>query len=91
MTEEKVLTRHPLCKSGRNIGKARCETIGRQIVAALRGKELTHTELFNQLNKSLKGKFPDNMSWYGQTIKLELEARTVLERTSLKLQRHRLR
>ena len=61
------------------------------IVETLRNKELTHTELFNQLNKSLKGKFSDNISWYAETVKLDLEARKKIERTSSKPQKHRLK
>jgi len=63
----------------------------RAIVEALRNKELTHTELFNQLNKSLKGKFPGNISWYAETVKLDLEARKKIERTSSKPQKYRLK
>jgi hypothetical protein len=91
MTEEKILTKHPLGKSGRNISKDKYETIKRAIVEALRNKELTHTELFNQLDKSLKGKFSDNISWYGETVKLDLEARKIVERTSSRPQRYRLK
>jgi hypothetical protein len=46
----------------------------------LQDKELTHTELFRQLTKDLKGKFSGNISWYGETVKLDLEARTIIER-----------
>jgi len=91
MTEEKKLTRHPLGKSGRNISKDKYETMKQAIVAALRNKELTHAELFNQLNKSLKGKFSDNISWYAETVKLDLEARKKIERTSSKPQKYRLK
>lgn len=91
MTEEKILTKHPLGKSGRNISKDKYETIKRAIVEALRNKELTHTELFNQLNKSLKGKFSANISWYGETVKLDLEARKIVERTSSRPQKYRLK
>jgi len=62
------------------------------IVEALRNKELTHTnELFNQLNRSLRGKFSDNISWYAETVKLDLEARNNIERTSSKPQKYRLK
>ena len=91
MTEEKILTKHPLGKSGRNINKLKYETIKQAIVDALRNKELTHTELFNQLNKSLKGKFADNISWYAETVKLDLEARKIVERTSSRPQKYRLK
>jgi hypothetical protein len=91
MTEEKILTKHPLGKSGRNISKDKYETMKQAIVEALRNKELTHTELFNQLNKSLKGRFPDNISWYAETVKLDLEARKKIERTSSRPQKYRLK
>jgi hypothetical protein len=91
MTEEKILTKHPLGKSGRNISKQKYETIKQALVVALRHKELTHTELLSQVNKSLKGKFSDNISWYAETVKLDLEARKIMERTSSKPQKYRLR
>ena len=75
MSEEKMLTRHPLGKSGKNIDRQSYERIKKAILSALRNKELTHTELFNQLKKSLEGKFAGNISWYGETVKLDLEAR----------------
>ena len=91
MTEEKILTKHPLGKSGKNISKQKYETLKKAILSALRGKQLTHTELFKQLNKSLKGKFSGNTSWYGETVKLDLEARRTIERTSAKPPKYRLK
>ena len=91
MTEKKILTKHPLGKSGKNIDKQKYETLKKAILSALRNKELTHTELFKQLNKKLKGKFSGNISWYGETVKLDLEARRLIERTSRKPQKYRLK
>jgi hypothetical protein len=91
MIEEKILTKHPLGKSGKNISKQNYETLRQAILSVLQDKELTHTELFNQLNKSLKGKFSGNISWYGETVKLDLEARKLIERTSSKPQKYRLK
>ncbi len=91
MKEEKILTKHPLGKSGRSISKHKYETIKQALLGALRNKELTHTELLSQVSKSLKGKFPDNISWYAETVKLDLEARKIMERTSSKPQKYRLR
>jgi hypothetical protein len=91
MTEEKILTKHPLGKSGKNINKQNYETLKEAILSALRNKELTHTELLNQLNKSLKSKFSGNISWYAETVKLDLEARKIIERTSSKPQKYRLK
>jgi Family of unknown function (DUF6958) len=91
MTEAKILTKHPLGKSGKNIDRQKYETLKSAIVSALRNKELTHTELFNQLNKRLKGIFSGNIGWYGETVKLDLEARKVIERTHSKPQKYRLK
>jgi Family of unknown function (DUF6958) len=91
MAEEKILTKHPLGKSGRNVSKHKYESLKRAILSALREKELTHTELFRQLGKSLKGKFSGNISWYGETVKLDLEARRIIERTAAKPQKYRVR
>ena len=91
MAEEKILTKHPLGKSGKNISRQKYETLKQAIVSALRGKELTHTELFDRLNKSIKGKFSGNISWYGETVKLDLEARKTIERTSAKPPKYRLK
>lgn len=91
MTEEKILTKHPLGKSGKNINKQNYETLKQAILSALRKKELTHTELLDQVNKSLKSKFSGNISWYAETVKLDLEARKTIERTSSKPQKYRLK
>jgi hypothetical protein len=91
MAEEKILTQHPLGKSGKNISKQKYDTLKGAILSALKMKELTHTELFNHLNKILKGRFPGNVSWYGETVKLDLEARKIIERMSSKPQKYRLK
>jgi hypothetical protein len=89
MKEAKILTKHPLGKSGKNIDKQKYKTLKKAIVSALQKKELTHDELFDRLNKSLKGKFSGSISWYGETVKLDLEARKIIERTSSKPQKYR--
>ena len=90
MAEEKILTKHPQGKSGRNIDRETYETLKAAILAALGKKELTHNELFEQLNKKLKGKISGNIGWYGETVKLDLEARKIIERTDSKPQRYRV-
>jgi hypothetical protein len=91
MAEGKILTKHSLGKSGKNIDNQKYGTLKKAIVSALKNKELTHTELFSQLNKALKGKFSGNINWYGETVKLDLEARKTIERTSAKPRRYRLK
>ena len=91
MPEEKILTKHPSGKSGRNISKQSYESVKKAILSALQNKELTHTELFGELKRNLKGKFTGNISWYGETVKLDLEARKIIERTSSKPPKYRLK
>ena len=90
MPEEKILTKHPLGKKGKNIDRQKYETVKKEILSALQKKELTHTELFDRLNKNLKNKFSGNISWYAETVKLDLEARKIVQRTSSKPQKYRL-
>jgi hypothetical protein len=91
MTEQKILTRHPLGKRGRNISRQKYEAMKQAILSALRGKELTHTELFGRLRKTLKSRFSGNVSWYAETVKLDLEARKLIRRTASRPQKYRLR
>ena len=91
MTTEKILTKHPLGKSGRNIERTKYDMLKKAILSALRKNDLTHTELFSCLNKNLKGKLSGNISWYGETVKLDLEAKKIIERTASKPQKYRLK
>jgi hypothetical protein len=89
--EEKILTKHPLGKTGKNISKQKYETLKKAILSALKKKELTHTELSDALNKTLKNKFEGNISWYGETVKLDLEARKTIQRNSDKPPKYRIK
>ena len=90
-TAQKILTKHPLGKSGRNIDRSKYDTLKKAVLSALQKDDLTHTELFSRLNKSLTGKFSGNISWYGETVKLDLEAKKMIERTASKPQKYRLK
>ena len=89
--EEKILTKHPQGKSGKNISRESYERVKSATLSALRGKELTHSELFAEVTKKLKGKFAGNISWYAETVKLDLEARKLIERTDSKPQTYRVK
>ncbi len=91
MIEEKIHTKHPLGKSNKSVRKQEYELFKKTIVDALRKREMTHTELVEQLQKDLRGKFSGNVSWHTMTVKLDLEARETIERTSSKPQKYRLR
>ena len=89
--EKKVLTRHPAGKSGKNIAKAKYDLVRSAMLSVLRERERTHSELMRALAGKLRGKFDGNVSWYGETVKLDLEARKVVVRTATRPQRYRLK
>jgi hypothetical protein len=91
MASQKILTKHPLGKTGRNIDREKYDTLKNAILSALRESDLTHTQLFSRLNQRLKNKFSGNISWYGETVKLDLEARKIIERTASKPQTYRIK
>jgi len=87
----KILTRHPQRKTGRSISREKYDQIRAGILAILGKKELTHTELMHALHARLENRFDGNTHWYGETVKLDLEARRVIERTGSKPPRYRRR
>ncbi len=91
MKDETILTRHPGGKQGRKMTKEKYNAVKQAMLSALRSRELTHTELMRALGRKLKGEFDGNVNWYGETVKLDLEARRVVERTETKPQKYRLR
>lgn len=89
--EAKIQTKHPAGKAGRSISREKYEAVKGAMETVLRGRELTHAELMRALQQRLKNSFDGNISWYGETVKLDLEARKTLERTDTKPERYRLR
>ena len=81
MNEEKILTRHPDGKKGVNILARRYDQIKDYILARLRENgEMSYRALDEMANKDLAGKFDGRISWYVISVKLDLEARKVIER-----------
>lgn len=80
-TEDKIQTLHPI-KGKRNmrIDRDKYELVKVAMISALKNQDLTHSELFEELEKSLKDKIEGNISWYAETVKLDLEARKIIER-----------
>ena len=80
--EEKILTKHPdPAKQGVRISQAKYDVIRGTILDVLReNDEVTFTELVNAVNQRLEGEFDGSISWYVTTIKLDLEAREVIQR-----------
>jgi len=77
----KIHTRHPQRKSGRSISREKYDRVRAAILEVLDRRELTHTELMTGLDERLRNRFDGNPHWYGETVKLDLEARRVIERT----------
>ena len=86
---EKILTLHPQRKSGKSISREKYDQIRAGILAALGRGELTHSELMRRLYERLAKRFEGNTHWYGETVKLDLEARKVIERTDARPQKYR--
>jgi len=91
MIEEKILTLHPQGKKGVNILKRRYNVISKFIIITVKKRnEITFEELtdlaVNQLTESFDGK----VIWYMVTVKLDLEARKIIERIP-KTSPHKLR
>lgn len=92
--EPKLFAKHPdKTKLGVNISKEKYETIREQIIAALRENgEVVFKDLPALVKKRLNGKFEGSVSWYTTVVKLDLEARKIIERVpKSKPQRIRLK
>lgn len=79
-TKKKILTEHPQGKKGVRISKAKYYVIRSAIINCLRDKPLTHLELAKCVNEKLRGNFQGSISWYTETVKLDLEAKGIIER-----------
>ena len=89
--EEKIMTLHPQGKAGVNILKRRYDFIKDFIVATVSEKEpITFERLGDMAIEELTDKFDGKVLWYIVTVKLDLEARNVIERIP-KTSPHQLR
>ena len=79
--EERILTKHPARKHGVNISKKKYELTRKAIIQSLSTKgKLTYTDLAKAVKGKLKGGFEGSIPWYVESVKLDLEARKVIER-----------
>jgi hypothetical protein len=91
MKEEMIQTLHPQAdKTNKKILLSKYSFIKENILAILSDKQLTHTELMEELFLRVKDNFDGGVQWYGETVKLDLEARQLIERTKSKLQKYKL-
>ena len=81
--EETIRTEHPQGKQGGNISKAKYDVIRDAILETLDTYgQMTFKELSQNVNEKLQGKFDGSITWYVTTVKLDLEARQIIERVS---------
>ncbi|MBK9733957.1 MAG: hypothetical protein IPO92_02890 [Saprospiraceae bacterium] len=91
MKEEKIQTLHPLPgKTNKSISLKKYKIIKDNIIAILHDFEPTHSELMEKLYTNVKDDFEGGVQWYGETVKLDLEARKIIERTGSKPEKYRL-
>ncbi|CAN5435330.1 hypothetical protein BH10BAC2_BH10BAC2_38660 [soil metagenome] len=92
MKDEQIQTLHPQPgKTNKRISLSKYNTIRDNILAILEKGELTHTDLMEKLYSNIKDSFEGGVQWYGETVKLDLEARNIIERTSSKPEKYRLK
>ncbi|CAN5455607.1 hypothetical protein BH09BAC3_BH09BAC3_15160 [soil metagenome] len=91
MKDEQIQTLHPQAgKTNKRISMEKYTVIRENLLKILSKKELTHTELMEKLYSNLKDTFERGVQWYGETVKLDLEARKIIERTTTKPEKYRL-
>ncbi len=91
MKTEQIQTLHPQPgKTNNLISLDKYNIIKDNILSILKNCELTHTELMEKLYENVKDNFEGGVQWYGETVKLDLKARKIIERTGTKPDRYRL-
>ncbi|MFK7807411.1 MAG: hypothetical protein AB8F74_06355 [Saprospiraceae bacterium] len=79
--ETKILTLHPQGKKGVNILKRRYDLIRSFIIKTIEAhKEISYEDLSDLAVKELTSTFDGKVVWYIVTVKLDLEARGIIER-----------
>ena len=78
--DKRVLTRHPEGKSGVNISKPKYDAVREGIVQSLSADgDMAYSALAKAVEQGLRG-FDGSIRWYVEAVKLDLEARGVIER-----------
>lgn len=81
MNDKKVQTLHPQGKQGVNIDAKKYYQIKAVLLDIIQKHgEITYQKLSNLTEKQLEGKFEGKIIWYVVVVKLDLEARKIIER-----------
>jgi hypothetical protein len=79
--EEKILTLHPKGKKGTNIIKRRYDIIKRAMLSIISKEgDIAYQDLSDKMVDQLQDSFDGKVAWYVVTVKLDLEARGIIER-----------
>ena len=82
---EQIQTLHPIPgKTNKRIALAKYTVVRNTLLSILADKPLTHTDLMEALYQQLKDSFEGGIQWYGETVKLDLEARHIIFRNEQK-------
>ena len=77
----KIMTMHPQGKKGVNISKEKYDQIKTTLLQILTDEgPITYKLLNDLIIEKLRGKFDGKIPWYVVTVKLDLEARGIIER-----------
>ena len=78
---EKIMTLHPAGKQGVNIDKTKYDTVRQAIEQTLQAQPgVTFSQLTDAVGQRVGDSFDGSVRWYVTSVKLDLEARGVLER-----------
>lgn len=92
MKVELIQTLHPQAgKTNKKISLEKYNFIRDHLLSILANLEPTHTELMEELYQRVKDNFDGGVQWYGETVKLDLEARNLIARTPGKPERYILK
>lgn len=81
LEDKRIMTLHPQGKKGVNILRRRYDVIKDYILETLAKEEqISYQELDRRAVKDLKEEFDGKVGWYIVSVKLDLEARGIVER-----------
>ncbi len=85
MKEAVIQTLHPESgKKNKVIALAKYELVKSAILEILQSRQLSHTELMEAIHERVSDTLSGNAQWYGETVKLDLEARGLIQRSKTK-------
>ena len=81
MEDDRILTLHPAGKKGVRIARAKYDAVFNFILEKVRDRPgLTFSDLGDLAEQELAPTFDGKVLWYITTVKLDMEARHVIER-----------